>query len=154
MIVVPDLEVEERVMKWRGMARRAAVVATGIALATGLGVSGVSIASASAAKIKSGATWTLEPPVLGLCYKVTFNTSTHRFTSFTDNAVDPGYGKGTWSGGRSSISLVWTKGDGKGMGFSGTFTSTPGKSYRRILTTLYFTRGCWSRAPRLTAEPR
>jgi hypothetical protein len=112
------------------------VVATEIAFATSLGVSGVSIASAaaSAAKIKSGATWTLEPPVLGLCYKVTFNTSTHRFTSFTDNAVDPGYGKGTWSGGGSTISLVWTKGDGKGMGFSGTFTSTPIKSYQGEIT--------------------
>jgi hypothetical protein len=105
-------------------------------MVSSLGLSGVCIASsaAPAAKIKSGATWTLETNVLGLCFKDTFNTTTHRFTSFTDNAVDPGYGKGTWSGGGSSISMVWTKGDGKGMGFSGTFTTTPGKSYEGEIT--------------------
>lgn len=124
-------------MKQRGSkVRQAAMAATGVALAASLGLSGVCTASAAApaAKIKSDATWTLETPVLGLCYKDTFNTTTHRFASFTDNAVEPGYGKGTWSGGGSSISLVWTKGDGKGMGFSGTFTSTPGKSYQGEIT--------------------
>jgi hypothetical protein len=112
------------------------MAATGLALATSLGLSGVCVASAatSAAKIKSGAIWTLETPVLGLCYKDTFNTTTHRFTSLTLNAVDPGYGKGTWSGGGSSISLIWTKGVGKGMGFTGTFTSTPVKSYQGEIT--------------------
>jgi hypothetical protein len=123
-------------MTERRIGVRRATVVTGVALATILGLSGVCVASAAAptAKIKSGATWTLEPPVPGLCFKDTFNTITHRFTSFTDNAVDPGYGKGTWSGGGSSISLVWTKGDGKGMRFSGTFTSTPVKSYQGEIT--------------------
>jgi len=124
-------------MKQRGSkARRAAMAATGIALATSLGLSGVCIASAAApaAKIKSGAIWTLETTVLGLCFKDTFNTTTHRFTSITINPVDSGYGKGTWSGGGSSISMVWTKGVGKGMGFSGTFSSTPGKSYQGEIT--------------------
>jgi hypothetical protein len=123
-------------MKERTMTVRCAAVVTGVVLATSLGLSGVCAASAAAptTRIKSGATWTLEPPVLGLCFKDTFNTINHRFTSFTDNAVDPGYGKGTWSGGGSSISLVWKKGDGQGMRFSGAFTTTPAKSYQGEIT--------------------
>ena len=120
----------------RMTARRAATVAAGVALATSLGLAGVSVASAGTptAKIKQGAAWTLEPPVLGLCFHVTFNTTTHRFTSFNGGSVDPGYAKGTWSGGGSSISMVWTKGNIVGMGFSGTFTSTPVKSYQGEIT--------------------
>ena len=109
-------------MKRRGVAQRGAMVATGITIAASVGLAGRRVASAAApaGKIKSATIWTLELSP-GLCFHDTFNTTTHRFTSFTSNPVEPGYGKGTWSGGGSSISLVWTKGDGKGFGFSGTF---------------------------------
>ena len=112
--------------------QRVAMAATGLALVTSLGLSTVSIASAAApaAKIKQGAAWTLRPPVLGLCFNVTFNTTTHRFTSSNGGAIDPGNAKGTWSGGGSTISMEWTKGNVVGMGFSGTFTTTPLRSYQ------------------------
>jgi hypothetical protein len=106
--------------------RRAAMVVTGLAMAASLGLAGAGLASASAPalKIKPHSTWTLE---LGGgstgCEVETFNTITHHWTS--DAASD----KGTWSGGGSTISMVWKKGANAGLTFSGTFATSPAKEY-------------------------
>jgi hypothetical protein len=108
-------------MNKRGMkVRRAAMVASGVAVAATFGLTGAGMASAAAPalKIKPNATWTIE--VTGAACEVdTFNTTTHHFTSdlFGD--------KGTWSGGGSTISMAWTKGEDAGGTFSGAFTKPP-----------------------------
>jgi hypothetical protein len=113
-------------MKRRGMVRRVAMAAAGGALAAGLGLAGAGVASAAAPalKIKPGATtWTI---VVGgglVCEVESFDTTTHHFRS------DEFHDKGTLSGGGSTISMVWKKGDDAGATFSGTFTKTPEKSY-------------------------
>jgi hypothetical protein len=111
-------------------ARRAVMVATGVAMATSLGLWGAGIASAAAptAKIKSGATWTLEVTG-GFCLYETFNATTHRFSS------DGGNDKGTWSGGGSTITMNWKKGSNEGLLFNGTWTTTlPTKGYQGPMT--------------------
>lgn len=114
-------------MNKRGMRTRlASVAAAGIIVATSFGLTGGGIASAAAPalKIKPGATtWTIVVGGGVSCEVDTFSTTTHHFTS--DGVSD----KGTWSGGGSTISMVWKKGDDAGTTFSGTFSKTPVKGY-------------------------
>lgn len=106
--------------------RPAAMVAIGMTIATTLGLTGAGMASAAAPalKVKPGATtWTM---VIGgglACEVDTFNTTTHHFTS---DAVGD---RGTWSGGGSTISMLWKKGGDAGATFSGTFMKTPVRGY-------------------------
>ena len=106
-------------MKRRGMVRQSAMVASGLALATSLGLTGAGVASAAvpALKIKPGAIWTLEMRH-GACEHDTFDPTFHQFTS--DRYGDGG----VWSGGGSMISMIWTVGASSGVTFSGDFVST------------------------------
>jgi hypothetical protein len=113
-------------MNLKETARQAALVVAGVGTVVGIGLAGAGLASAAAPalKIKPGATtWTIEVGGASPCEVDTFNTTTHHFTSdlFSD--------KGTWSGGGSTISMVWTKGTDMGGTFNGTFTKTPPKGY-------------------------
>jgi hypothetical protein len=101
------------------MVRRAAMVASGLALATSLGLTGAGMASATvpALKIKPGAIWTLEVRH-GACEHDTFDLTFHQFTS--DRYGDGG----VWSSGGSTINMIWTVGASSGVTFSGDFVST------------------------------
>jgi hypothetical protein len=104
------------------MAQRAAMVATGIAMATRIGLAGAGTASAAAPalKIKPFSTWTIEfkHGKVGTCEQVSFNTFVNTFVA--DDAGDAG----TWSGGGSAISMAWTAGPDIGATFTGHFVST------------------------------
>ena len=102
------------------MLRRAAVIATGLAMATSFGLAGAGTASAAAPalKIKPFATWTLELKPAG-CELASFNTFVNTFV--TDETPS---GSGNWSGGGSTIKMVWTVGDNTGLSFKGHFVST------------------------------
>ena len=98
------------------MLRRAAAIATGLAMATSFGVAGADTASAAAPalKIKPFATWTLELKPAG-CELASFNT-------FVTDETPSGSGNG--SGGGSTIKMIWTVGDNTGLSFKGHFVST------------------------------
>ncbi len=100
-------------------------------MVTSLGPAGVGAASAAmpTAKVTSGATWTLDVTG-GFCLYETFNTTTHRFSSAATGTKD----KGTWSGGRSTIVMTWTRGPNDGLAFKGTWTTTPTKVYEGPVT--------------------
>jgi hypothetical protein len=104
------------------MLRRAAVIAAGLAMATSFGLSSVGKGSASvpALKIKPFATWTVEfkQGKLGSCELVSFNTFVNTFVADHDGEA------GTWSSGRSTISMTWTVGPDAGLTFAGHFVST------------------------------
>jgi hypothetical protein len=106
-------------VKWRGMVRRAAMVASSLALATSFGLTGAGMASAAAPalKIKPGAIWTLEMRH-GACEHDIFDLIFHQFTS--DRYGDGG----VWSSGGSTINMIWTVGASSGVTFSGDFVST------------------------------
>jgi hypothetical protein len=105
------------------MARRAAVIAAGFAMATSFGLAGAGTASAAlpALKIANGAIWTIEV-FGGGCQQEKFNTTSHHF-----KGVNPMY-VGTWSGGGKAISMVWAGVNDQGLTFGGSFVSSP-KSY-------------------------
>jgi hypothetical protein len=105
------------------MLRRAAVTTVGLAMATSFGLAGAGMALAAAPalkEIKPGATWTFVAGGGG-CELDVFNTTTHHFTS------DVSSDKGTWSGGGSTVSMVWKKGGDAGATFSGTFSKRPSR---------------------------
>jgi hypothetical protein len=97
-------------------ARRAAMVASTIAIATSFGLTGAGMASAAAPlTIKPFSIWTLE--VRGAaCENVQFDRG-HVFVSDL-------YGDaGSWSGGNSTIALTWTSGVDVGVTFRGRLVS-------------------------------
>jgi hypothetical protein len=98
--------------------RRAAVIATGFAVATSFGLvgAGMAWATAPALKIKPNAIWTIEPKGGG-CEQDQFDAANHTFVSdhFSDS--------GSWSGGGSTLSMTFTAGEDKGTTFSGNFVS-------------------------------
>lgn len=106
------------------MLRRAAAIATGLAMATSFGIAGAGTAAAPALKVHNGATWTIEVNEGGCQLDVLH--SNYRFSSpdgqFNGDA-------GTWSGGGKTIRMKWTAGSDVGLKFQGTFTSTPVKEY-------------------------
>jgi hypothetical protein len=102
-------------MKQQGtMARRAAMVAVGIGMVTSLGLAGAGAASATgpALHIKSGSPYSIEWGAT--CEALTFSSS-GTFTSdlFGDS--------GTWSGGKTTLSMNWTAGSDQDAKFTGTF---------------------------------
>jgi hypothetical protein len=112
-------------MKMRRMkARRTALAAAGIAMAASVGLVGAGAASGAGpnVKIKQGAIWT-EKEVHGGCEQLVFASNG------TFAAVNPTLNgdTGTWSGGKSTITVDWTGGLDAGLVFSGTFV--PAKGY-------------------------
>ena len=100
-------------MKPRGM-RRAALVASGIAMATSLGLTGAGAASASApaSEIHIGATWTFEPNGHG-CEEDVFHAG-HTFTT------DEAHVRSTlWSTSGPKIELFWKIGKTTEVEFDG-----------------------------------
>lgn len=104
--------------------RRAVAVATGLAMATtfGLAGTGVATAAAPALHVHNGSQWTAEFGDQGGCEVDTF-ASNGTFTGHDGDA-------GTWSGGGKTLSMTWTMGPAKGLGFRGTFTKTPKEEYK------------------------
>lgn len=108
--------------KGRMVTRRSVMVATGIAMATSLGLAGAGATSAAAPalKIKAGAVWTLEGNEGGPCEQEVF-ASNGTFSAATKHGADDA---GTWSGGKSSIEMIWTAGANAGdWTYNGTFRS-------------------------------
>jgi hypothetical protein len=105
-------------MKQRGKVRRAAMVASGLALTASLGLTGAGVASAAspALIIKAHSIWTAELKGGG-CEHVQFTDAGHTFTSDGTDA-------GTWSGGNATIGMKWTAGGDVGLKFNGNFVST------------------------------
>ena len=103
----------------RKMAQRAAMVASGLALAAGVGLTGAGVASAAAPalQIKAHSIWTVEVNGGG-CELVQFTDAGHTFIS------DLGDDAGTWGGGNSVIGMTWTSGADDGLTFNGKFVST------------------------------
>jgi hypothetical protein len=83
-----------------------------------IGGAGVASAAAPTLKIKPFATWTLELKAGG-CELDSFNTFVN---TFVPDESPPA--SGNWSGGGSTIKMVWTAGDNTGLSFSGHFVST------------------------------
>ena len=106
-------------MKQRGKVRRAAMVASGLALTASLGLTGAGMASAAspALNIKAHSIWTVEVKGGG-CELVQFTDAGHTFVS------DLGGDAGIWTGGNATIGLAWTAGGDAGLTFSGNFVST------------------------------
>jgi hypothetical protein len=102
------------------MLRRAEANTAGLAMATSFGLVGAGVASAAAPtlKIKPFATWTLELKAGG-CELDSFNTFVN---TFVPDESPPA--SGNWSGGGSTIKMVWTAGDNTGLSFRGHFAST------------------------------
>lgn len=105
--------------KPRGKVRSTATAASGLALATILGLTGAGMASAAAPAltIKAHSIWTVELKGGG-CELVQFTDAGHTFVS------DLGADAGTWAGGNSTIGLTWTAGSDAGLTFHGKFVST------------------------------
>jgi hypothetical protein len=91
-------------------------MAAGLAMTTSLGLAqgGAASAALPALHIHNGATWTLEIKGAG-CEAEVFQ-SNGTFASTDGDA-------GTWSGGGSTIGMVWTVGVVSGLTFSGHFVS-------------------------------
>jgi hypothetical protein len=105
-------------------ARRTVAAAAGIAMAANVGLVGAGAASGAApgVKVKQGAIWT-EKEVHGGCEQLVFSSNG------TFAAANPTLNgdTGTWSGGKSTITVDWTGGLDAGLTFSGTFI--PAKGY-------------------------
>jgi hypothetical protein len=114
---------EEDVYMWR----RAVVLAAGLAMTASAGLMGAGAASAATTgslHIADGSTWTLVVNAGGC--QVDVFSSTGRFYS---PETQFGGDAGTWSGGGSTLKMVWKKGDNAGLTFKGTYTKTPVKEY-------------------------
>ncbi len=111
-------------MRKQGFVRRAAMAATSIAVATSVGLAGAGVASAAAPaiKIKPGAIWTLEEKEFSACEQDVFSPD-GTFAATDDHF--PG-DAGTWTGGKSTISMTFTAGFDKGVSFIGSFDSAKG----------------------------
>lgn len=120
-------------MKRRGMVQRAAMVATGIAMATSFGLTGAGMASAAAPalKIKPGSQWTLEDHGIEHTGGCEVDTMASNGTFISDLFGD----SGTWSGGGTTLTMTWTAGSDNGVVFTGTFTKTPRNEYEGTFST-------------------
>jgi hypothetical protein len=112
-------------MRRRMNARRVAVLAAGLAMATSVGLAGAGAASAASPAAlninKTHSVWTVEvhkPGERG-CELVQFLFPGHTFWSPQQNDA------GTWSGGNSTLAMTWTSGADAGETFSGHFVSSP-----------------------------
>jgi hypothetical protein len=97
--------------------RRVALIAAGLAMATGVGLAGVTTASAATPHAKQNITpgnWTLF--VTGAGCEVDSFTSSGTFST-----TEFGGDAGNWAGGGSAIALAWTAGSDTGLLFSGTY---------------------------------
>jgi hypothetical protein len=99
--------------------RRVAMVAVGLAMATSIGLAGLTTATAATPKTLNLTTgpWTLTVNGRG-CEVLTFHLREGTFVA--DDFGDAG----VWSGGRSSIGLSWTAGPDVGLLFSGSYVSS------------------------------
>jgi hypothetical protein len=100
------------------MFRRVGLLTAGLAMTASVGLvgAGAALASSPALKITSGSKWTLEINNGGNCEIETFQSGT--FTS------DLHGDSGTWSGGASTVSMVWTAGIRVGEKFHGSYNSS------------------------------
>ena len=99
-------------MKQRGMARRLALVASGIAIVGGLGLAGAAGArTVPGTSIKSGQPWLFTGGPA--CEVEVFNTHNHTFHG------NEGGDKGTFRGGFSKVFMTWTRGTLSGATFKG-----------------------------------
>jgi hypothetical protein len=100
--------------------RRAAAIGAGLVMTVSVGLAAAEAPSAAstALHIKNDSKWTMFP-MGGGCEVVTFNAATSTFTSDYDGD------SGTWSGGGSTIHMVWTAGPGKKATFKGSFVNRP-----------------------------
>ena len=103
--------------KQRGVVRRAALVATGVAMAASLGLAGTGAASATAPAlhVKSGSQWTFIQEGGGGC-EVDFFAGNHQFANDQGDTGDY-----TVSG--QKIIMSWNSGIIAGGVFKGTLTS-------------------------------
>ena len=104
--------------KWAAAAKRAATVATGVAIAASVGLGGAEDGSAAAPalKIKAGAIWTLKEHAPGGCEQVVF-ASNGTFSAANGDA-------GQWVGGKSTITMLWTTGVDAGVSCGGSYISS------------------------------
>jgi hypothetical protein len=98
------------------MWRQAAAMATGLAVAAGLGLGGAGIASAATPALHIGprSVWTVQ--IQTGCENVGFKLTTHTFTD-----VEGIGDSGTWSGGGIRLTMKWTHGPSTGAIFRGTY---------------------------------
>jgi hypothetical protein len=103
-------------------------MAAGLAMATSFGLTGTGPGAASAATpalhIVDGSTWTVVVNGGG-CQLDIFSAAGH----FHSPEIGFSGDAGTWSGGGSTLKMVWKKGQDMGLTFKGTFTKTPVKEY-------------------------
>jgi hypothetical protein len=95
-----------------------------MATSAGLLGGGAVSASTSVLHITDGSTWTFMVDGGG-CQLDVFSATGH----FVSPNVLYGGDAGTWSGGGSTLKMVWKKGNDAGETFKGTFTKTPVKEY-------------------------
>jgi hypothetical protein len=100
------------------MWRRAAVVAAVLAMGASVGLAGAGVASAvtPALHVTGGSIWTTEITGAG-CQLDLFKSNGH----FHSPEIEFNGDAGTWSGGGSTIKMVWTKGEDTGLTFKGTY---------------------------------
>ena len=104
--------------KRRMMVRRAAMVASGIALTASVGLAGAGVASAAASTqqhIKDGSEWTVEPHGASLCDVATF----HSDGTFTGSFGDSGLWS-TFSSGNELV-MIFAPSDGLTLKFNGEY---------------------------------
>jgi hypothetical protein len=99
------------------LMRRQAAIFAGLALTASFGLAGAGTASAAAPAlhVHNGASWTIEVKGAGCEAEVFHSNGTF---------ASPDGDAGTWSGGGSTINMVWTAGAISGLKFSGHFVST------------------------------
>jgi hypothetical protein len=103
------------------MYRRAALFAGALALATGIGATGASVASAATlakVKVAPGSKWSVVSAQV-FCEVVTFHAN-GTFTSKNGPS-------GTWTGGGKTLTMTWP--GTAGFTFSGTWSRVPLKEY-------------------------
>ena len=111
-------------MKQRGMAQRAAMVATGIAMATRIGLAGAGTGLGlqhRRSKSSHSRPGPIEFKRRQRSVRVNRSHSTRSSTRSSRTMPDDA---GTWSGGGSAISMAWTAGPDVGAAFTGHFVST------------------------------
>jgi hypothetical protein len=103
--------------------RRAALMAAGLAMATGVGLAGVSTATAATPQTLhlTAGPWTLNVKGGG-CEVLTFTFTSGSSGNFTADRFSDA---GVWAGGGGAIALSWTAGGDTGLLFSGIYQSSP-----------------------------
>jgi hypothetical protein len=108
--------------------RRAALIAAGLAMTAGVGLAGVSTASAASPQTLHLTTgpWTLNVKGGG-CEILSFTFTGNTSGGFTaDFAGD----SGVWAGGGNAVALSWTAGGDTGLLFSGSLVSSSPVTYK------------------------